>query len=110
MKHHHWTMLGNYGERFLLFHKQYVEEFNDFRISKGLRVSSWDPTTPIPARLAHDVPLMAKDELHPKGGLRSTDNPYSVDTLQNAFVANFFRWQSSRSYIWTQGSLAICVA
>jgi Common central domain of tyrosinase len=89
MKHHHWHMdpanmsrLGNYGERFLLFHKQYIEEFDNFRISKGhLRVSSWNPSTPIPDRLAHEVPLMAKDEYHPKGGLRDTNNPYSVDTL-----------------------------
>jgi Common central domain of tyrosinase len=90
MKHMEWHQdpanrdrSGNYGERFLSFHKQYVEEFDNFRISKGLpRVSSWDPSTPIPARLAHEVPLMTtKDALHPRGGLRNTDNPYSVDTL-----------------------------
>jgi hypothetical protein len=75
--------LGNYGEPFLDFHKQYVEKFDSFRISKGLfRISSWDPSTPIPARLAHEVPLLIKkDALHPKGGLRNTDNPYSIDTL-----------------------------
>lgn len=69
------SMEGNYGERFLLFHKQYIEKFDAFRISKGfLRLSSWDPSTIIPGRLAHEVPLMAR-------GRRDTDNPYSIDAL-----------------------------
>lgn len=62
---------GNYGERFLLFHKQYVDKFDVFRISKGLLpVSPWDPTTPIPANLSHDHVLVAA---------RVTDNPYAVN-------------------------------
>ena len=62
---------GNYGERFLLFHKQYVDKFDDWRISKGwFRVSAWDPATPIPAALSHDHVLTAA---------RHTDDPSSVD-------------------------------
>jgi hypothetical protein len=74
--------LGNYGEPFLDFHKQYVEKFDSFRISKGLfRISSWDPSTPIPARLAHEVPLLIKkDALHPKGGLRNTQQ--TIDNIK----------------------------
>jgi hypothetical protein len=62
---------GNYGERFLLFHKQFVDKFDVFRQTKGLiPVSAWDPTTPIPASLSHDhVLMMARD----------TDNPYAVN-------------------------------
>ena len=42
-------------------------------MSKGyLPVSSWDPSTPIPDSLAHDVKLE---------GLRETSNPSSVDPL-----------------------------
>ncbi|MDQ6666914.1 MAG: tyrosinase family protein [Thermoproteota archaeon] len=64
---------GNYGERFLLFHKQYIEKFDVFRITKSrLMVSSWDPSTVIPPQLPHEVPLMPS-------GLRDTDNPSSVD-------------------------------
>lgn len=62
---------GNYGERFLLFHKQYIDKFDDFRVSKGLfRVSGWDPATPIPPALSHDHVLMAG---------RDTDYPNSVN-------------------------------
>jgi Common central domain of tyrosinase len=63
---------GNYGERFLLFHKQYIERFDAFRISKRvLPVTSWDPSTPIPDSLSHETKLEA---------LRDTNYPYSVDT------------------------------
>lgn len=62
---------GNYGQRFLEFHKQYVDKFDQFRISKGLLpVSGWDPSTPIPAYLSHDHVLTAA---------RNTDNPFSLD-------------------------------
>jgi Common central domain of tyrosinase len=62
---------GNYGERFLLFHKQYVDKFDAFRATKGLLpVTTWDPTTPIPASLSHDHVLMMP---------RDTDDPYSVN-------------------------------
>lgn len=62
---------GNYGERFLLFHKQYVDKFDAFRNTKGLLpVTPWDPTTPIPPSLSHDhILMMARD----------TDNPFAVD-------------------------------
>ena len=63
---------GNYGERFLLFHKQYVDKFDAFRLTKGLfPVSGWDPTTPIPSSLSHDHVLMEG---------RDTDDPYSVNS------------------------------
>ena len=62
---------GNYGERFMSFHKQFIDKFDVFRQSKGLLpVSAWDPATPIPAALSHDHILMAG---------RDTSNPYSVD-------------------------------
>ncbi len=65
------TKTGNYGERFLLFHQHYVEEFDAYRISQGfLPVTAWDPSTPIPAALSHDYPLMDP---------RDTDYPYSID-------------------------------
>lgn len=62
---------GNYGERFFLFHQQFIGKFDDFRRTKGLLpVTGWDPATPIPADLAHDRTLTAA---------RSTDNPFSVN-------------------------------
>lgn len=62
---------GNYGERFLIFHKQFIDKFDVFRHSKGLfPVSAWDPATPIPAALSHDHILSAG---------RNTDYPNSVD-------------------------------
>ncbi len=62
---------GNYGERFFLFHQQFIDKFDAFRHTKGLlAVSGWDPTTPIPADLAHDHTLTAP---------RSTDNPFSIN-------------------------------
>jgi hypothetical protein len=62
---------GNYGERFLIFHRDYVAKFDQFRIGKGLLpVSGWDPATPIPADLAHPHVLMQA---------RSTSDPYSVN-------------------------------
>ena len=62
---------GNYGERFLLFHKQFIEKFDAFRISKQLLpVSGWDPATPIPDPLSHDHVLAAA---------RHTNNPFAVD-------------------------------
>jgi Common central domain of tyrosinase len=73
MRHENMIRTGNYGERFLLFHKEYVEKFGAFRISKGfLRTSSWDPSTEIPSRYAHEVHLTAG---------RDTDNPSSVNHL-----------------------------
>ncbi|GEM_PF-6420346 len=61
---------GNYGERFLTFHQQYIDKFDVFRKSKGLLpVSGWDPTTQIPAALSHD---------HVLHSARHTDNPYAV--------------------------------
>jgi Common central domain of tyrosinase len=80
MEHMDWHNLpenksktGNYGERFLLFHKQYIEKFDNFRISKSfLPLSPWDPSTPIPPQLAHEEILVAP---------RLTDNPYSVNYL-----------------------------
>ncbi len=46
---------GNYGERFLLFHKEYIEKFDAFRISKGyLPMSSWNPSRKIPDSHAHE--------------------------------------------------------
>lgn len=62
---------GNYGERFLDFHRDYVAQFDTFRVSKGLLpVSGWDPATAIPANLDHPHVLM---------GARATSNPYSID-------------------------------
>jgi hypothetical protein len=62
---------GNYGERFLVFHKQFVDKFDDFRHSRGLlSVTPWDPATPIPADLAHTRVLSDP---------RSTDNPVSIN-------------------------------
>ena len=49
------TKVGNYGERFLLFHKQYIEKFDNFRKSKRyLPLSSWNPARKIPDWLAHE--------------------------------------------------------
>jgi hypothetical protein len=63
--------LGNYGERFLDFHGQFIAKFDVFRASKGLLpVNGWDPATPIPPALSHDHFLMAP---------RNTDNPAAVD-------------------------------
>lgn len=62
---------GNYGERFLVFHQQFIGKFDAFRISKALLpVTGWDPSTPIPAAFSHDHVLTAA---------RHTDNPYSVN-------------------------------
>lgn len=62
---------GNYGERFLSFHKQYIDKFDAFRATKGLLpVTGWDPATPIPPAFAHPHTLTAA---------RHTDNPNSVD-------------------------------
>lgn len=62
---------GNYGERFLLFHKQYIDKFDVFRHSKGfMAVVGWDPSTIIPPNLPHDVILTAP---------RATNDPYSVN-------------------------------
>jgi hypothetical protein len=62
---------GNYGERFLTFHRQYIAKFDTFRVSKGLLpVSGWDPATPIPAFLAHP---------HTLTGARNTDDPNSIN-------------------------------
>lgn len=62
---------GNYGERFLDFHQNYVAQFDVFRVGKGLLpVSAWDPSTPIPANLDHPHVLM---------DARATSNPASVD-------------------------------
>jgi hypothetical protein len=62
---------GNYGERFLEFHKQFIDKFDQYRLSKGLLpVSGWDPSTPIPAYLSHDHVLTAP---------RNTDNPFALD-------------------------------
>src|SRR5215213_3901564 len=49
------TKSGKYGERFLLFHKQYIEKFDNFRMSERyLPLSSWDPARKIPDSLAHE--------------------------------------------------------
>jgi len=62
---------GNYGERFLIFHKQFIDKFDAFRQTKGLfPVSGWDPATLIPAAFSHDHVLWAG---------RNTDYPNSVD-------------------------------
>jgi hypothetical protein len=62
---------GNYGERFLVFHQQFIGKFDLFRATKGLLpVTGWDPSTPIPAALSHDHVLTAP---------RATDNPFLVD-------------------------------
>jgi hypothetical protein len=62
---------GNYGERFLIFHRDYVGKFDAFRIGKGLLpVSGWDPATPIPANLDHPHVLMSA---------RDSSNPAAVD-------------------------------
>jgi hypothetical protein len=79
MEHMNWhelsenkTKSGNYGERFLLFHKEFIEKFDTFRISKHyLPFSSWDPSTIIPASLAHEGYIEK----------RYTDSPYSIDPL-----------------------------
>lgn len=64
-----WNKWTNYGERFLLFHKQYIDKFDVFRFSKGLSpVSGWDPSTPIPNDLAHPHVLEAA---------RVTSNPFA---------------------------------
>jgi hypothetical protein len=64
---------GNYGERFILFHRQYIAKFDQFRQTKSLLpVSPWDPATVIPPALAHVKPLT---------GLRDTDNPAAVNPL-----------------------------
>lgn len=64
---------GNYGERFLLFHKQMIEEYNAYRATRGfLPVVGWDPATPIPASLPHDEPLTPN-------GARLTNNPVAVN-------------------------------
>lgn len=66
-----WNKTGNYGERFLVFHQQFIGKFDVFRGTKGLLpVSGWDPSTPIPAALSHDQVITAA---------RATNNPYSVD-------------------------------
>lgn len=60
---------GNYGERFLLFHKAFGEKFDDFRRSKQLLpVTGWDPATKIPD--AFDHPHFIHD--------RASDNPSAV--------------------------------
>jgi len=62
---------GNYGERFLDFHRDYVGKFDTFRIGKGLLpVSGWDPATPIPPDLDHPHVLMSA---------RSTSNPAAIN-------------------------------
>lgn len=62
---------GNYGERFLIFHRDYIEKFDQFRLTKGLLpVSAWDPSTPIPANLDHPHVLTQP---------RATSDPYSTD-------------------------------
>jgi tyrosinase-like protein len=62
---------GNYGERFLLFHEQYIEKFDDFRASKGLLpVSGWDPSTQIPPALTHEHVLVSR---------RQTDDPFALN-------------------------------
>lgn len=64
------SRIGNYGERFLLFHKAYIEKFDVFRMTKTLLpVSGWDPATKIPAAFAHPRVLHAA---------RHTDDPFSV--------------------------------
>lgn len=64
---------GNYGERFFVFHRQFIAKFDQFRQTKGLLpVSPWDPATAIPPALAHVKPLT---------GLRDTDNPAAVNPL-----------------------------
>lgn len=61
-----WT---NYGERFLVFHKQYIDKFDAFRHTKGLiPVSGWDPSTPIPGNLDHP---------HVLTSARVTSNPFA---------------------------------
>lgn len=60
---------GNYGERFLDFHRDYIQKFDSFRMTKGLLpVTGWDPATPIPVDLAHPHVLMSG---------RATSNPAS---------------------------------
>jgi len=62
---------GNYGERFLLFHKDFIDSFDAWRLTKGLMpVTAWDPATPIPAYLSHDHTLMAA---------RNTSDPAAAD-------------------------------
>jgi hypothetical protein len=62
---------GNYGDRFLVFHRQYVDQFDAYRQSRNLLpVTPWDPATPIPPDLAHPRTLSAP---------RTTDNPMSVN-------------------------------
>ena len=78
MEHMDWHALpenqnrtGNYGERFLDFHRDYVAKFDQFRIGKNLLpVSGWDPSTPIPPDLSHPRVLIQ---------VRSTSNPYPVN-------------------------------
>jgi hypothetical protein len=78
MEHMDWHALpenqnrtGNYGERFLDFHRDYIAKFDQFRIGKNLLpVSGWDPATPIPPDLSHPRVLIQA---------RSTSNPYSVN-------------------------------
>jgi len=58
-------------KRFLLFHKQFIEKFDAFRVSKQLfPVSGWDPVNPIPDALSHDHVLAAA---------RHTNNPFAID-------------------------------
>lgn len=62
---------GNYGERFLDFHRDYVAQFDAFRKTKGyLPVSGWDPATPIPPGLEHPHTLVAA---------RATSDPYAAN-------------------------------
>jgi hypothetical protein len=62
---------GNYGERFLEFHRQFIDKFDAFRATKSLlQVEPWDPSTQIPGYLSHDYILMAA---------RQTDYPFSIN-------------------------------
>ena len=62
---------GNYGERFLVFHKQFIDKFDVYRHTLNLLpVTAWNPATEIPAYLAHEHTLMAG---------RNTNFPFQVD-------------------------------
>jgi hypothetical protein len=67
--HHSWHTAsenlmrdGDYGRRFLTFHRQYLGMYDAFRARWGVPpVQPWNPATPIPAHLGHYFPLKDGD-------------------------------------------------
>jgi hypothetical protein len=72
-QHHLWHQsmavdAPDYGSKFLAFHRDYIQAFDDWRAQHGLAaLLPWDPATPIPTALAHPG--------------RLTSDPSAIDPL-----------------------------